>query len=240
MKKSILTIIISVFAIGSLFSQSYTVYDTIGIVSDTVYVYGDPSSSELFVELNVMNNTNIGSNIKVSRNEISLPENTSSYFKWVQTYGVETDVSEESFYVPAGGSSPTGMFIGYYEPNEVIGVSVIEYTFFNMDNQNDSVSVLVKFNTTTDNINENLMADISNIYPNPAVNYVCMDYNLTGEVENASVEIINLLGSVVKEQQLHNGMGKLKINISELEPGIFFYFVTINKKAYLTRKLVVK
>lgn len=240
MKKSILLITILGITIGTLFSQSYTLYYNDYIVDDTVHVYGDPSSSELSFELSVINNTDLGSNIKVVRNELSLFDTATSYFNWVQTYDIETDSSSEYYYVPAGGSSPQGMFVGYYLPNSTFGSSLVEYTFYNMDNEEEGVSVLVEFNTTTDDIHENYVADISNIYPNPAEDYISLDYSLSGEVINADIKIFNLYGSVVIEQQLEIGIGRLNMDITGLISGLYFYSVIINGKARTTQKLIVR
>ena len=65
------------------------------------------------------------------------------------------------------------------------------------------------------------------------------DFNLSG-VNNASVNIVNLLGSVVKHADLMAGSDKVSIDVSDLPQGVYFYSVVADGNIIQTKKLIVK
>ena len=133
-------------------------------------------------------------------------------------------------------------FSCHYAPTNEIGTSVFEFKFYNIDNPDEFTSVVVNFWASPEGIAEDAMkgGSISEIYPNPATNYANLDFNLTPSVKNAKVRVINLLGSVVKEANIENGTNQLKLDVSDLDNGVYFYSVLINGETYKTRKLVIR
>jgi len=196
----------------------------------------------LFDGLSFHNNTNNGANIKVLRSEVLILDGTSNYFTWVEQYDDTINLSLESSYIPAGSYSVDGLFTANYSFGEVVGVSIVEYTFFNVDNLDESVKVTVNFDTTPQGIDDNIFNNsmVSDVYPNPTSHSVSIDYNFPHEVTGADVKIMNMLGVVVKQQKiiLHNS--SLTMDVSEMESGIYFYSVFINEELLSTKKLVVR
>ncbi len=80
---------------------------------------------------------------------------------------------------------------------------------------------------------------VSEVYPNPTREFVSVDYDITG-LNNAKVVIFNLLGSKVKEIELSDPVGTLKVNTSDLLEGIYFYSLLINNESLITQKLIIK
>ena len=111
-----------------------------------------------------------------------------------------------------------------------------------MDNPEQKVEVVVNFWASPQGIAEEAMqgGSISEIYPNPARYFVNLDYQLTSKVNSARVKVFNLLGATVKEAVMETGNGQLKLDVSDLENGIYFYSVLINGDIYKTKKFVIQ
>lgn len=212
-------------------------------IGDTVVVWGEPSDFELVMYANVTNNTGNAMNIMVARKEIVLIEGTYTQICWAGLcYSPTMDTSANYQLVLAGGTSADEDFSGHYVPFGFIGTSIIEFTFYNIADPSVNVSVVVKFWASPEGIAEDAMrgGSISDIYPNPATNYVNLDYNLTSQVKEAKVRVVNLLGSVVKEAIIENNTNQLRMDISDLDNGVYFYSVIVNGDTYKTKKLIVR
>lgn len=245
MKKILLSsaaLFLTVFCINA---QSFTLvwngdpyYD-----GDTIHFEADSSTvTEMVFEPILNNNTNNGINIEVIRDELLMLEGTVSYFCWDTCYQPFVDSSVMSLYIPAGSSSTDGDFIGHYEVNGAVGVSLIEYKYYNKDNPAEYIAIVVKFDISPAGIDDNIFNNIwvSEIYPNPTITFVNIDYELPTEVDLASVKIVNLYGSVMMERELDAGSNHMRMNVSELNGGIYFYSVIINGEIYNTKKLIIR
>jgi len=243
MKKLLLSLTIVLLTINFAKAQDLTLTHEGNPIGDTIMIWGDPSDFELVLYANLHNNTDRDMNIKVSRQEISMVEGALSQICWAGLcYSPSTDVSPNYQLVAAGGMSADEDFSGHYLPNGQIGTSLVEFTFFNMDDQSISVSVVVKFWASPEGIAEDAMqgGSISDIYPNPASNYVNLDFDLTPSVKQAKVRVVNILGSVVKEADIVKGTNQLKLDVSDLNNGVYFYSILINGETYKTKKLVIR
>ena len=244
MKKILLSLTIVVFLLSFAKAQNPLTLTWEGNpVGDTVILWGEPSEFELVMYANLHNNTGNAMNIKVARKEISMVENTFSQICWAGLcYSPTVDTSANYQLVMAGGISGDEDFSGHYAPNGNIGTSIVEFTFYNVDDPSVKVSVVVKFWASPEGIAEDAMrgGSISDIYPNPATNYVNLDFNLTSQVKEAKVRVINLLGSVVKEANIESGTNQLRLDISDLDNGVYFYSILVNGDTYKTKKLVVR
>lgn len=212
-------------------------------VGDTVVLWGEPTEFELVMYANLHNNTSNAMNIKVTREEIFLVDGTWSQICWAGLcYAPTQDTSGNYQLIMANGTSGNEDFSGHYSPNGNIGTSVVKFIFYNIDDPSINVSVVVKYWASPASIAEDAMhgGSISEIYPNPATNYVKLDFNLTTSVKQAKVRIVNLLGSVVKEVEIERGTSQLRLDISDLDNGVYFYSVIINGDTYKTKKLVVR
>ena len=80
----------------------------------------------------------------------------------------------------------------------------------------------------------------SAIYPNPANNEATIDYKLKAGQTGVSFVLYDLLGTKVKDIEISEIKGSLKLNTSGLTEGIYFYSLLINNESFLTQKLIVK
>ncbi len=207
---------------------------TITITSDTV------NPVELSFGLVFHNNTNLGANIKVLRNEISMLEGSSSFFRWVEDYSDTINLSLLSSFVPAGSSSVEGLFTGNYIPNGTVGVSIVEYTFFSIDDTAKNVKITVAYDTTPQGIDDNKFTglSVSNVYPNPAHSFVSVDYEFVNHVNDARAVIINLLGTVVMEKNISSAGNILTMDISNLKTGIYFCSIVVDNQVVSSQKII--
>lgn len=242
MKKILLLFIIAMGFTTLVNAQDLTLTWDGSPLGDTVYVWGDPNDAEIVFHAVVHNNTTNGINVMVRRNQINMLDGTQSQFCWGLCFPPTTDESPDARFLAAGGQSEDEEFSGHYNPFGVVGTSVVEYMFYNKDNEDQNVKVVAKYWASPEGIAEEAMVggSVSAIYPNPASEFVSLDYNLTSKVEVASVRVVNVLGAVVKEATLDFGSSKAKINVSDLENGIYFYSVLVNGDIYRTKKLVVQ
>ncbi|MFK5857414.1 MAG: T9SS type A sorting domain-containing protein [Bacteroidota bacterium] len=243
MKKLILSMAVILLTVFSVNAQSFSLEWDGEAIGDTITVNADSATAtEVVFEAIFKNNSENGANVKVIRNEISMVENSGSYFCWVACYPPNVDTSGVSKFIAAGSETIEGDFSAHYTPNNTIGVSLIEYVFYNEDNPEENVTVVVKFDTSPSGIDENILKNswLSEVYPNPATNYVNIDYKLPNEVTNASVKIVNILGSVVKEQIINTQNSSIRMDVSDMNGGIYFYSVFINEDVFSTKKLIIR
>lgn len=80
---------------------------------------------------------------------------------------------------------------------------------------------------------------ISAAYPNPANSLVSIKYNINEYAQKGKIVIYDMLGKAVKEVELTDKQGVSKINIADLNSGIYFYTFMVDNKAIATRKLVI-
>ncbi len=76
------------------------------------------------------------------------------------------------------------------------------------------------------------------IYPNPAKNLLNLEYSV-GEEEEASFELMDVLGKVQLKTQLNNS-NMHQINLNNLHEGIYFYRLIKNSTLTQSGKLIIE
>jgi hypothetical protein len=244
MKKILLSLICLTIFSGT-FAQSFSLQDTNGVAinaGSTLQIIGDPSDDIIQAIIYVKNNAAEAKDVKVKKvihAGDTLPL-TMNYFCWGLCFGPDT--YESPFPQNIGPGQVNEQFYGDYSPQDVPGKSRIMYVFFDMNNRNDSVAVIVEFNASPAAIGDDLAKSVSfsEAYPNPAINKVKIDYSIMANVNNARIIITNMLGSKVKEIVLEELSGTASIEVSGFLSGIYFYSLVADDKLVLTRKFVVK
>lgn len=235
---------------SSAMSQSLQIYHNSGAIPNGTYIYiwGDTACSSVIVaEFDVANISAVSVSIKVKKIENTmlpgfLCDYTSSTFCFNgNCYPSFVYVSPDPPAAIAPGAMDT-TFSGDYKPKGHLGESIITYVFFNTADTNDSAWVVVHFNATPLVINEPAItkAEVSNPYPNPAINYTSFKYSFPGTTIHAQFVLRDILGSPVKEIEIDNTEGKLLVNTTDIKSGIYFYSFYVNDKLILTKKLVIR
>lgn len=78
-------------------------------------------------------------------------------------------------------------------------------------------------------------------YPNPATSYSIIKYSVPTKYNSAKVVVRNMLGSVVKTINVKGGTtGKINLNTTDLNNGVYFYSIIADGSVLSAKKLVVK
>lgn len=81
---------------------------------------------------------------------------------------------------------------------------------------------------------------VNSFFPNPAVKNAIMEYSINPNEEEAKITLQNVLGSIISTYELSPEENKLSISTEELNPGVYFYTLSIKDEGLATRKLIVK
>lgn len=95
------------------------------------------------------------------------------------------------------------------------------------------------------NIEENYLIrsdklTVSNLYPNPAFDYVDIDVQINGNFSDVRLIMYNILGQPVKEINLDINQRTVRIQLRDLNPGLYPYQLVVDGKSMATKKLIVK
>ena len=75
------------------------------------------------------------------------------------------------------------------------------------------------------------------LYPNPTMDNVTLNYNFFG-ADDVILTMTNALGEIVRDQTIGKSQGKLEMGLSDLESGVYFIHLA-NKDAHHTVKLII-
>jgi|TARA_B110000093_G_C12963503_1_gene408435 hypothetical protein len=191
---------------------------------------------------------NLGFDLSAGQYELSItPSNISV---WISQYDAEN-------------SSKTFDFASWNEPGLASIDSTIDplnrgwgtYTHLNWGNYNWKFStglggsggpasscgrtpVTITHDCTTGSRDINA-ASVS-LFPNPAYNYVNINFN-NFNTTSAVVEVLNSVGQSVLTQNLNNVSGNVaQINTKELDAGLYFIKVTVGEKSYTSNVVISK
>lgn len=119
-----------------------------------------------------------------------------------------------------------------------------ELNFVNVENIRESFVIGAKYEVSNPNekIDEFDYKEItlSDIYPNPSNRIAQLDYRLKNTNAQAKIAINSFIGNPVAEYQLDPDRNSLVINVSDFNPGVYFYTLFVDNKNIVTKKLVVK
>lgn len=140
--------------------------------------------------------------------------------------GTTTDESFEMFYAPDGHA----------------GQTQIVYTFLDPTQQSGYALFWIIFDASTTGISDETLRNVtfSAPYPNPSDSYVNFDFDIPNEVNRADILITNLLGAVVYEGTIGSHSGSKRIDVSNLESGIYFATLRLDNQIASTQKVLVK
>jgi YHS domain-containing protein len=212
------------------------------LLPDAYEVTDDPTVGEMIFNPLVTNTTATTIKVKVRRTNITVVEGTENYFCWVACYAPFVDESSEYFEMAPGETTEPDFFSAHYTPLNIEGTTTVEYTFYNMDDETESYTITVNYKAEPNSISESVANGVQfdNIFPNPASNYVNINYTLVPEVYKGNVRITNLLGAVVSETPIDLNSNSMKIDVSNLDGGIYFYSVVLNGEILHSKKLIIK
>ena len=89
--------------------------------------------------------------------------------------------------------------------------------------------------TSSSSINE-AVANVTKVYPNPAVSNVTVEYAVEG---TAQFVMVDVAGREVMQQYV-SGNGSMNLNVESLHKGVYLYGIRQGNKSFSMKKLVVK
>lgn len=240
MKNLLLSAILVYFTMFA-FAQSLEIYHDGVLVPDesAITIIGDPSDPELIVEVDVKNISSNTINVIAKKFEVSVIPGSTNLFCWLLCFPPFIFEAPSPDTLSPGEISSE--FSGHYTAAGNAGITIMRYTFFDQNNPADSVCFYTHFFASTVGVEEigNEKVSVSNAYPNPASSQTSFDYVLPQSASSASIKIHNLLGAIVREVVLTDRSGKVTINISNLNDGVYFYSVIVNNQTIETKRLIV-
>ncbi len=242
MKKLVLFFLVFVSISAVSTAQTFELFhnDEPFPMGGTFEVQGYPDEFEIVSHITIKNVSSQEVVVKCRKIEIEVLANTSNTFCWGLCYAPSVFLSPLTITIAPGDT--TQEFSGHYMPGGNEGITKMGYSFFDIDNPNDSIYFYVNYNGTYSVGIEDQIAEtayVSNPYPNPANSMVNFDYQLPAGTIEAKIKVHNLLGAKVKELNISGMEGKVTINVDDLNDGIYFYSVNIDNVVVETKRLVI-
>ena len=186
--------------------------------------------------LTVKNVSNKEHDIICEKNVISVPAGMDNTFCWGGLcYGNSTIISS-AFLTLQAGQADAVSFTGYFDAYCEQGVGVVEYCFYPDSDINDRSCFTVTYHGSSTSIEDyTLSNNVGDFYPNPASGMV----NFTFNGNAAILKLIDILGNNVKEILLSQE-GVQKLDLSDMNKGIYFGNLIVNDEVVSIKKLIVK
>ena len=213
------------------------------VTNDTARVTVDVEeySSVAHFELSNSGANDLGLGIKL--NYIDVLENTAITFCNSKNCFPGSDgymVAESNVdTITAGGMNDK--FHSDYLHYEIVGTSIVKYTFYNFYDTTDFSFVVIAYTVeedTTTNIVKTHESLLSNPYPNPASGFINFDYS--GLDQNHKINVYNAIGERVATYTTINTNGTLRVNTTDLNPGLYIYDISNNKAILRNGKFIVQ
>ena len=236
MKKIILFILV-ITQISFITAQSLV------ITGDTMFA-GDPNI-QIDHHLVVKNTSANPITVKCQKTNLTLPTGAESYYCFAgNCYGATTTTSTSSAILAAGQQISFNNFpadvdahTGYYDAFGASGIAEVQYCFYDVNDTSDETCVTITYETTTTTAIDDFqpLTKLGDFYPNPASEMVYFTFNGNA----ATLKLIDILGNNVKEILLSQE-GIQKLDLSDMNKGIYFGNLIVNDEVVSIKKLIVK
>lgn len=239
MKKTLLSIISILTLSGLGFAQGYSinVQGQPGNMSGQVFSEQISEDANLLhiVDFQVHNNSGASTDLLVTRSILSISSGWSEQFCWGNPATVGTCYSTtanpySSAALTVLNGDSIALTVDITAPTS--GSATMRYYIYENGNSTklDSVDVMV---TSTLGAEEKKIAALK-IAPNPANNYVNINFDGT---QPAEIKVVDVLGNVVLSETISNSK---KLDVSSFRNGIYFVTVMGEDTKPVTRKLIVR
>lgn len=203
-------------------------------------VIGSADADELATGIDIMNISPEQKEFKVRRTVLSSIDNTSNYFCFGPScYTAIVSVSSNPRIIN-GNSTVDTTFSSHFKPNGQSGVSEIQYTFFDVNNPQDSANVVVRYEIAPVGISKVSTVASLKAFPNPADDKVTLSFTRSSFNGKGNIELYNMLGSKVFSQQVEDMDGTITISTENLNAGLYFYSLNEGGKSSRPGRLTIK
>jgi hypothetical protein len=194
---------------------------------------------DIGTEITVRNTTNSSLEISVSRQTLTQSLGTENYFCWNACYGSQTSVSPDGkIFSPQ--QVDENSFQVHYENNSIVPASAsVKYCAFVTSNPSDSACAIVNYTVdSASGIDNFSTASFSEFHPNPTSLAAFLDYNLNYS-DAAEIVVTDMLGNVIRKENISNQSGTLKFDVSDTKAGLYFANILVNGELKTIKRLVV-
>ncbi len=242
MKKLFILLLILASTATAVFSQNMRFFYNGNELGDSLIINGiNPETSDLEITVEIMNTTPDTMAITFEKQVISLLSGSYNSFCIGTCFNENVLVSPYPIVVAPGDTSAYADFHILYNPEGGEGVTIMRYIFTPRGGTSDTI--IAKYSSEQVGI-ENNVCEVREFfaYPNPANDYVNVQYDLSNYRVGSECKIVitNLIGSKICAIPVNSGGGKTTIDVSMLVSGIYFYSLQVDNKIIATKKLVVK
>lgn len=190
--------------------------DAVSAIKLAEYYASQSNYSEATSVLNNINTTNT-----MLQNEIG---NLSGLFELMQTIESDTLLIDEERLSSLSNYESDGGIAGAYARGLIQHFSQSDYkepVFL------PEIMLTRKGNAEKISIREN---SYLKVYPNPAKDFISIEYKLTEEMTNSILKIVSVNGQILKYQKLLNDRDIIIFEIKDLTPGNYFVYLENNGK----------
>ena len=237
MKKSIFTLaFLAVMAFASAQSLQFEWNGHVFANDEMVFCF-DEEYGEFVQHMQIRNLSGNDLNVIIEREEVSIAEGSVNYFCWGSCFSPTVSITRPE---PIAAGEVTGeeALAFHYMPLESTGSSSIRYYAYDQDVEDSRISIVIVFNSS-ENVGENVFADMGSAYPNPASSTVHFNYELSVGA-HASIVVYNLLGQEVLKQDLTGLLGQAVLSVADLTEGIYFCNLKVDGRTVKTEKFIVR
>lgn len=240
--KKILLVIFALAGIGSASAQSLQITKGgVDYTNGNYFAWFDVNdytgtNAVTLIGFSVKNTASSTKSYRMYRTvQVLADDTTKNYFCWDACYPDFVDTS--SGVVPIQANNKFDDMSLDYQPNGIVGITVIRYIIQDVNNLSDTTSITVHYSATPTGIKAIAASKIAALYPNPAVDAVTINYTAT-QGQN-TLEIRNMLGQVQQMVQLSNTGKSYNLNLSNFAPGVYFVTLRSNGVSSDVKRLVV-
>lgn len=232
MTKKVLSLFIFLFSAVFMSSAQSSLSKSDG----TPVISGNDTTLQ-HANVKIINTSSNPLDIKVYMNTLNANPNHITYFCWgIICYPNTITVSTDPVTINPGDTAAS--FIGYLNPNSVAAVSEVTYSFFDVNDNSDSIGFTVTFDMTVGINKLKNNVSLSDAYPNPANNLTRISYDIN-KTKNAKLVLYNILGSKIKSIELNDPNGSIILATSGLTSGIYYYSIEADGQIIPAKKLIV-
>lgn len=206
---------------------------------DPIPNLGEFDEGEFKLYFKIINTTETTLKLNAQRLENNVFEGHGNFFCWDLCYDSTGEASYSNIELAANDTTGFAQYI-VFRPNNITGYSEITMAF------TDSVSGTLIQRTFRFSVNGALSIDkdlaakaLSAPYPNPARDFVHLDYTLPNGYTDSQVEVYNLIGKKVRVELLQGTTGTLRMSTEEMNSGIYFAYLTHKGEKITSRKMVI-
>lgn len=232
MMKVFFTIILSLVVSASAWSQDIMVKD---LESEIMTGYQKTITKTFYIQ----NFTDAKKSIKIKQNV----DNIQGGSTFLICYDGDCNYNNESLIIkiPANSVSKDIKIMLNGGLSNLNTIAYLEFVDLEVDHVlKKEISLKVSEEKKEDIFFEKGELVVNSFFPNPAVKNAIMEYSIDQNETEAKITLQNVLGSIVDTYELSPDENKLNISTENLNPGVYFYTLSINDEGLATRKLIVK